>query len=102
MSDENKQGNQDYNRWSVSPDFQKFLATIFASFVGALIALCLYYASIGTPVRCSCPMPFPSYDAPMYYDSEYGMDCPYKKHNMKPYKKHVKQAPAKKAPKAEK
>ena len=99
MSDENNQKNKDYDRWAVSPDFQKFLATIFASFVGCLVALCLYYASVGTPVRCSCPMPMPRYDAPMYYGSEFAPDCPYKNQKVKPYKKHhVKHNPDKKAP----
>ncbi len=99
MSDENKQENAAYNRWAVSYDFQRFLLMILGSFVGCLIALCLYYASVGTPVRCSCSS-VPRYD--MYYGGgEYRPDCPYKKHKMKPYKPE-KQNPAEKAPKSEK
>ncbi len=102
MSDENKQENKDYDRWAVSPDFQKFLATIFASFVGCLVAICLYNASVGLNVRCSCPMPMPRYDVPMYYGGEFAPDCPYKKHKMYPAKKHELKDTAKKVPAQEK
>lgn len=100
MSDENNQKHQEYDRWAVSPDFQKFLATIFASFVGCLVAICLYNASVGLNVSCSCPMPMPAYDVPAYYGAAPG--CPYKNHKMKPYKKHEMKHPAKKAPEQDK
>ena len=80
MTEENRQ-----ERWSISPDFAKFLLTILGTFVGSLIALSLYGGLINPPKQC--PMyPPPSYYAPMYYGDEYVPECPYKKHKMKPYK----------------
>ncbi len=102
MSDETKGPNFEYRSWAISPDFQKFLFNIVASFVGCLVALCLYYASVGVPVRCSCPMSMPRYDVPMYYGSEFAPDCPYKKHKMNPAKKYEMNEVDKKAPAPEK
>ena len=82
MTEENRQ-----ERWSISPDFAKFLLTILSTFVGSLIALSLYGGLINPPKQCPMYTP-PSYYAPMYYGDEYAPDCPYTQHKMKPYKKH--------------
>lgn len=95
MSDETKQRNAEYDRWEVTPDFRKFLLTIVASFVGCLVAICLYYAAIAQPVSCSMPAPR-YYDYPMYYGGDYAPECPYKQHKMKPVKKAGNHTPASK------
>lgn len=103
MSDENKQVSCECNRWAVSPDFQKFLLTILASFVGCLVALCLYNAAVGTNVRCSCPMsPAIMYDAPMPPRPEFGPEHRMDDHRVKPHKKHPNGPMEKRAPKPEK
>ncbi len=101
MTEETKQETQINSQWSISPDFAKFLLTIVASFVGCLVALCLFSAVIRPPERPYCPMP--RYDASMYYygNGDFQPDCPYKKHKMNAKKKDFK-APAKKAPQKDK
>ena len=94
MSDEKQQTDFDGRKWSISPEFQQFLLTILATFIGCLVALCLYYASVGTPVRCSCPM----YGAPAYYESNFAPDYPYPNREMRPPKKHFKHHPAPQPP----
>lgn len=102
MTEEIKQENTNNCQWSISPDFAKFLLTILASFVGCLVALCLFTAVIRPPERPYCPMTPPSYDAPYHHgQGHFKPDCPYKKHKMEAKKKDFK-APVKKETKTDK
>ncbi len=102
MTDEIKQETVTNSQWSISPDFAKFLLMILGSFIGCLIALCLFSAVIRPPEKPYCPMMPPRYDAPYYhYRGEFRPGCPCKKQKMDAPRKDVK-APAKQAPKQDK
>lgn len=102
MTEENRQETTNNSQWSISPDFAKFLLTIVASFVGSLIAICLFSAVIRPPERPYCPMMIPpSFDAPYYGAGEYRPDCPYKRHKMEAKRKDF-EAPVKKDVKTDK
>ncbi len=49
MTEENKE--QKICPWCVGRDYKIFLANIFGAFVGCLLALCLYNASVNTQPR---------------------------------------------------
>lgn len=100
MTEEIKQENCKRETWTISPDFGKFLLTILASFLGCLIALCLYSAAVKPSFKpCNVPPP-PRFEAPMHHRGEFRPDCPYKKHKMHaqgPEKNKINK-PDKKAP----
>ena len=89
------------SQWSISPDFAKFLLTILATFIGCLIALCLFSA-VTRPQGKPCCYPPPRFEAPMYHHrGEFRPHKPYKHHKIDAPRKEFK-APAPKAPKEDK
>ncbi len=91
MTEEIKQETENNSKWSISPDFAKFLLTIAASFIGCLVALCLFTAAIRPPERPCPPAMHLRYDAP-YYDGhrEFKPDHPHKKHKIEAKKNDIK------------
>ena len=95
MSDEKQQPDFDGRKWSISPEFQQFLLTILATFIGCLIALCLYNASIGS---FRDPRPLPPSFAPVHKGMEFAPGCPFQDREMRPPRKHFKHHPAPQPP----
>ena len=104
MTEEIKEERTNRGQWSISPDFARFLLTILASFLGCLVALCLYGAAV-KPALNPCPVPPPRYEAPVYHHKgEFRPDRVRKHHKMHvqaPNKQDI-QIPDRKAPEAKK
>lgn len=94
-------------KWTVSDDFKNFLLTILASFLGCLVALCLYSAATKPPAK-PCPMPPLRFEAPRHHGidaarppkGDFRPDRARKHHEIKAPDAERLQAPAKEASKA--
>ncbi len=110
MTEEIKQEICNCEKWTIGPEFKQFLLTILASFLGCIVALCLYSAAI-KPKHCPCPPPPPRFEAVRHFDVYQGVplrgdfrpDRPHRHHRLDAQGPKVKdiKAPVKKdAPKA--
>lgn len=110
MTEEIKQETCNCEKWSVGPEFKQFLLMILASFLGCLIALCLYSAAIKPQKHCPCPPPPPRYEAVRHFDGyqipprgDFRPDRPHRHHRLDapgPKAKDFKAPIKKDAPKA--
>lgn len=110
MTEEIKQETCNYEKWTISPEFKQFLLMILASFLGCLVALCLYSAAIKPKKHCPCPPPPPRFEAVGRFDGyqvpprgDFRPDRPHRHHRLDapgPKAKDFKAPIKKDAPKA--
>ncbi len=86
MTEEIKEEKQE--KFVLSPDLKQFLLTILASFLGCLVALCLYSSAV-KPKFKHCPPPPPRFEAVRHFDGyqaippkrDFRPDRPHHKHH---------------------
>ena len=81
MTEEIKQEN----KWAISKEYRQFLLTILASFLGCLVALCLYNASLRPQppvIHVDCPCAMHNMHRPDFpmFDEHRGPRPDFKKH----------------------
>ncbi len=102
MTEETKNEIVQRSKWSISPEFGNFLLTILASFLGCLVALCLYSAAVRPLMKpCPLPPPPPRFEAPMHHRGEFRPYKHHKHHKIAPDKRKFDK-PIKETPKTDK